>query len=148
MHNPDLAVQRAAMKKLEFLVGKWSGEGHRLLGPGAPVTATQTEEAQYKLDGLLLLIEGGGLANALGVVSYDDESGKYHMRAFNDGLFMETEVKLLEDGKGMSWGFVLGEYKTTSVMRIDEQGNWTEHHEITIGDRAPMKLMNLSVSRM
>ena len=150
--TPDLEAQRAAMKKLEFLVGKWSGEARMLRGP-EPLVMIQTEEAQYKLDGLVLSIEGVGrnkadgtpVLQALGIVSYDDESGKYHMRAFNDGRFLETEVKLIE--KGFTWGFTLGQYRTTSIMRIDEKGDWTELHEIAIGTQAPRKYMELSVSR-
>jgi uncharacterized protein DUF1579 len=97
MHTPDLDAQRAAMKKLAFLVGKWSGEVRMFRGPGEPAVIAQTEEVQYKLDGLVLLIEGVGRASggpalqALGVVSYDDETGTYPMRAFNDGRFLETE---------------------------------------------------------
>jgi len=143
------------MKKLEFLVGKWAGEASMLRGPGEPIAMMQTEEVQYKLDGLLLEIEGVGrnkadgkpALQALGIVSYDDESGTYHMRAFNDGRFLETEVKLLDKGKGMAWGFTLGQYRTTSVLRINEKGDWTELHHITIGEQAPMKFMELSVSR-
>jgi hypothetical protein len=152
-HVPDLEAQRAAMKKLEFLVGKWAGEARMLRASGEPVVMIQTEEAQYKLDGLLLMIEGVGLnkadgkpaLQALGIVSYDDENGTYHMRAFNDGRFLETEVKLVD--KGFTWGFTVGPYRTSSVMRIDEKGDWTEHHEITIGAQAPKKYMELSVSR-
>ena len=151
---PDLEAQRAAMKKLDFLIGKWTGEARMFRGPGEPVVLIQTEEAQYKLDGLVLMIEGvgrnkadGKLAlQALGVVSYDDQSGTYRMRAFNDGRFLETEVKLLDTGKGMTWGFALGEIKTSSTMRISEAGDWTEQAEITIGSQAPRKLMELSVS--
>ena len=152
-HTPDLDAQRAAMKKLEFLVGKWAGEARMLRGPGEPVVMIQTEEAQYKLDGLVLQIEGVGKVDgkpalqALGIVSYDDETGTYRMRAFNDGRFLETEVKLLGEGKGMTWGFALGQYRTSSTMRINEKGDWTELHEITIGEQAPRKYMKLSVSR-
>jgi hypothetical protein len=113
----------------------------------------RTEEAQYKLDGLILAIEGVGraksvgqlLLQAFGIVSYDDESGTYRMRAFNDGRFLETEVKLLEEGKGMTWGFELGETRTNSVLRINERGEWTELAEITIGSQSPKKLLELSV---
>ena len=154
-HTPDLDAQRTAMKKLEFLVGKWAGQTRMLRGPGEPIVMMQTEEAQYKLDGLVLLIEGVGrdktdgkpALQALGIVSYDDESRTYHMRAFNDGRFLETEVKLIDEGKGMTWGFAVGQYRTTSVLRIDDKGDWTEHHEITIGTQAPRKYMELSVSR-
>jgi len=65
-------------------------EARLLRGPGDLVLLIQTEEAQYKLDGLILLIEGVGRTKAdgkaalqaLGIVSYDDESGTYRMRAF------------------------------------------------------------------
>src|SRR5258708_9045929 len=63
---PNLEAQRAAMKKLDFLIGKWSGEARVLRGPGEPVEMIQTEEAQYKLDGLVFLIEGGGRPKSVG----------------------------------------------------------------------------------
>src|SRR5580704_750850 len=152
-HTPDLDAQRAAMKKLEFLVGKWAGEARMLRGPGEPVVMIQTEEAQYKLDGLVLQIEGVGKVDgkpalqALGIVSYDDETGTYRMRAFNDGRFLETELKLLGSGQGITWGFALGQIRTSSVMHITEKGDWTEITEITIGSEPPKKYMELTVSR-
>ena len=48
---PDLEAQREAMKKLDFLVGKWDGEARLLRGPAESVELLQSEEAQYKLDG-------------------------------------------------------------------------------------------------
>jgi hypothetical protein len=49
------------MKKLEFLVGKWAGEASVLRGgPHEAVQLVQREEAYYKLNGLVLLIEGIG----------------------------------------------------------------------------------------
>ena len=62
---PDIEAQRAAMKKLSFLVGKWSGEAHILRGTGEPLELIQTEEAQYKLEGLVLIIEGMGRSKAM-----------------------------------------------------------------------------------
>ena len=54
-------------------------------------------------------------------------------------------MKLLEEGKGMTWGFALGEVKTNSVMRINERGEWTELAEISIGSQSPKKLLELIV---
>jgi hypothetical protein len=154
-HMPNIAAQRAAMKKLGFMVGKWAGEARLLRGPGDPVSLVLTEEAQYKLDGLILLIEGVGRAKvdgtpalqALGIVCCDDESGTYRMRAFNDGRFLETELKLLGNGKGITWGFALGQIRTSSVMQITEKGDWAEITEITIGSEPPKKYMELTASR-
>lgn len=130
------------------------GRGGALVaGPAELVELLQTEEVQYKLDGLILVIEGVGRANsggqpvlhAFGIISYDDETATYCMRAFNDGRFLETQVRLLEEGMGMTWGFVLGDIRTNSVLRINERGEWTELAEITIGSQPPKKLLELSV---
>ena len=143
------------MKKLEFLVGDWSGEATVLRGPGQFAEMAQTESAQFKLDGLVLMIEGVGRTKidgkpalqALGLISFDDETGTYKMRAFNDGRWLETDVKLADSGKSISWGFAIGAFKTTTVLRINESGEWTEHGELLINDRPPQKLMDLKVRR-
>ena len=152
---PDVEAQRAAMKRLGFLVGEWSGEASVLRGPGQFVELAQTESAQFKLDGLVLVIEGVGRTKAegklalqaLGLISFDDETGTYKMRAFNDGRWLETEVKLADGGDSISWGFALGEFKTKTVMRINENGEWTELGELVIGERPPQKMMDLKVRR-
>ncbi|HXJ04471.1 MAG TPA: hypothetical protein VNH65_05190 [Candidatus Acidoferrum sp.] len=152
---PDVESQRAAMKKLSFLIGRWAGEARILRSPRETVELNQTEEARYKLDGLILTIEGIGRSKAdgkttlqaLGLVSYNDHSGKYIMRAFNDGRYLETELRLADDGQGIMWGFAHGEIKTSSVLRINEEGEWTELTEITIGAEPPRKFMELRVSR-
>src|SRR5215472_445303 len=154
--TPDLDAQRAAMRKLTFLVGKWAGDARVQRGPGEALVLAQTEEAQFKLDGLILEIEGIGrtrpdnkpVLQALGIISFDDETGTYHMRAFNDGRFLETDVELLEDSKSLTWGFALGSIRTSSVLRINENGEWTELAEITIDSQPAKKLMELTVRRM
>ena len=151
---PDVESQRSAVRKLNFLVGSWLGEARLFRGTAEPLELAQTEEAQYKLDGLILVIEGvgrnkadGKLAlQALGVISYDDEAGAYRMRAYNDGRYMETEIKLASEGKGINWGFAVGDIKTDSKLRIDEKGDWTELTEINIGSQPSRRLMELKVS--
>ena len=96
--TPDVEAQRTAMKKLGFLVGDWSGEASVLRSPGQFAELAQTESAQFRLDGLVLVIEGVGRTQAdgklslqaLGLISFDDETGTYRMRAFNDRRWLET----------------------------------------------------------
>jgi len=136
------------MRRLSFLVGKWNGEARLRRGPDEWVVLQQTEEAQYKLDGLLLVIAGVGrresdgqlVLQALGILSFEEESGTYRLRAFNDGRFLETEVKLLDEGRAISWGFVLGQIATKSILRINERGEWTELAEYAVGSEPPTKL--------
>jgi hypothetical protein len=153
--TPDLDAQRTAMKKLGFLAGMWEGQARVLRGPGAMVDLAQTEIAEYKLDGLILTIEGIGKTKdgnaalqAYGILSFDDENGTYRMRAFNDGRFLESEVTLLDGESGMRWGFTLGDFKTNSVLRINEKGEWTEHAELLIGSQPPLNLIELSVRKI
>ena len=142
------------MRKLSFLAGKWAGETRILRAANEFAELSQTEEASYKLDGLLLMIEGVGrskadgkvVLQALGIVSYDDEARAYRMRAFNDGRWLETEVVLREGAEEIRWGFALGEIRTSSVLRIDERGDWTELAEISIGSAPPRKFLELRVS--
>jgi hypothetical protein len=153
--TPDVEAQRTAMKKLSFLIGKWSGEASALRANGQFVDLAQTEEAQFKLDGLVLMIEGVGRTKsddrlalqALGLISFDDASGTWWMRAFNDGRWLESEVKLAGGGDAITWGFTLGEIKTRSELRINEKGEWTEQAELTVGAGSPQKLMDLTVRR-
>jgi hypothetical protein len=151
--RPNVNAQREAMKKLGFLVGQWSGEGRMLRATGEWMDITQSENAEYKLDGVLLVIEGVGRAKsdgrpvlqAYGIASYDDATARYHMRAFNDGRWLETETDLADNGKGLTWGFTLGDIRTKSIMRLTDTGEWTESHEITIGTQPPRKFMELTV---
>ena len=91
-----------------------SGDAVVMRGPGETVKVRQTEEVKYKLNGLLLLIEGTGrnpdtgdaVFNALATISYDDASGVYHFRAYNDGRYLDTELKVPE--KGFEWGYKAG----------------------------------------
>ena len=153
--TPDLEAQRSAMRKLEFLAGKWAGEALIYRKPNEPIVLEQSEEARFKLDGLILQIEGVGrtkndgrpVLQALGVISFDDEHGTYHMRAYNDGRFLESDVILLSDDNSLRWGFSLGEIRTSSLLRINEGGEWTELAEISVGSQPARKFMELRVER-
>src|SRR4051794_41014535 len=153
--TPKIEVQRTAMRKLHFLIGSWSGEARLWRGSGEETELTQTEEATYKLDGLLLMIEGVGknkadsqaALQALGLISYDDEAGVYRMRAFNDGRWLETEVRLDDAAQSLHWGFTFGQIKTNSTLQINEHGEWTEVAEVTIGSEPPRKIMEMTVKR-
>ena len=115
---PDLEAQRAAMKEVSFLVGKWAGEARLLRGPAESVELLQTEEAQYKLGGLILVIEGVGrtkssgqpVLQAFGIISYDDESATYRMRAFNDVVFSNPS-ETTRRGQGDDLGLCPGRYQ-------------------------------------
>ena len=52
LRTPDLDKQRVAMKKLSFLIGRWSGQAHVQRGPGEPVVLAQTKKPSTSSMGL------------------------------------------------------------------------------------------------
>ena len=126
--RPDATAQREAMKKLAFLQGTWSGDA-TTMRPNQTIKVKQTEQVSYKLDGLVLLIEGTGrnpdsgevMFRALATVSYDDIAGVYHFRAYNDGNYLDAELKVPENG--FEWGYKAGPAQIAFVMKINEKGD-------------------------
>ena len=57
---PNIEAQRVAMKRLDFLVDESSGQASAARGPGAFVELEQSEVAQFKLGGMVIMIEAVG----------------------------------------------------------------------------------------
>jgi hypothetical protein len=151
--DPDTAGQREAMKKLAFLVGRWSGDASVSTGPGAPIAVRQTEEVQFKLNGLILQVEGTGrnpasgevIFMALATISYDPAARVYRFRAFNDGRALDTELKV--NANGFEWGYTTGPAVVHYVMKLNEKGEWVETGEVTVGSNPPRKTFEMTVRR-
>lgn len=141
-------MQREAMKKLGFLSGHWSGPITVRRGPGEPLHLTQTEEIQYKLDGLVLLVEGTSrnsddkvLFNALATISFDEVAHVYRFRAYNDGHYVDTELTVIANG--FSWGFVSGPAHIVNAMHLTDKGEWAETTDATFGSNPPMRSVDM-----
>ena len=136
--GPNVDAQREAMKRLDFVVGKWSGDALVMRGPGEPMRLRQSEEAQYKLDGLVMLIEGAGcnaegqiVFQALAIIAYDDATSTYRFRAYNDGRYLDTA--LIVRPNGFAWGYTFGLVKVNNTMQLDDKGDWVETTETIFG---------------
>jgi hypothetical protein len=106
------AAQLEAMKKLNWWVGQWKGEGWAEMVPGQRGTFTITESIQSKVDGLVLLVEGIGKSripgkeqeivvhNALGVLHYDPKTQRYLFKAWRmpGAIHNDAEVKTSDRG--------------------------------------------------
>ncbi len=141
------------MKKLAFLAGHWTGEATVTLGSGPPVALQQSEAVQFKLDGLLLLIEGTGrdvrtgavVFNALATIAFDEASKTYRIRAFNDGNYVDTEFEVRE--KGFEWGFTSGPVVVKNSMTLDPAGQWIETTDVIINNGPARRTVELRVRR-
>lgn len=141
-------AQRQAMENLSFLAGHWSGPVTITAGPSESLHLTQTEDVQYKLDGLVLLIEGKSTGadgkaefSALATIAYDDSTHSYHFRAYNNGHYVDTELSVT--GKGFSWGFTASPAHIVNTMRLTDKGEWAEVTETTLGGNPPLRSVDM-----
>ncbi len=150
--SSSVDVQREAMHKLSFLAGHWSGPITIFRGPSEPLHLTQTEDVEYKLNDLVLLIQGRStsadgkvLFTALATVAYDDASRSYHFRAYHDGHYLDTELSVVAEG--FSWGFPSGPAHIVNTMQLTEKGEWKEFTEVTVGSNPPHRSVEMSLQR-
>jgi hypothetical protein len=141
-------TQRQAMRKLNFLVGRWRGPVTVVRGPGEPLHLIQTEDVESRLDGLVLLIEGkstGADGNApfqaLATIAFDEATRTYRFRAYNEGHYLDTELTVIPDG--FSWGFAAGPAHIVNTMHLTSKGQWQESTEVAVGDNPPRKSVDM-----
>ena len=140
------------MKKLAFLVGTWTGDA-TTMRPDQTIKVKQTEEVSYKLDGLVLLIEGTGrnpdsgdvMFRALATVAYDDIAGVYHFRAYNEGGYLDAELKVPENG--FEWGYKTGPAQIGFVMKLNAKGDWVETGDVTVGGSGAQRFFDMTVRK-
>jgi hypothetical protein len=149
------SVQLSEMKKLNFLVGKWKGEGWIEFGPGQRRTFTETETVESRVGGLVLVIEGLGknkegavIHDAFAVATYDKEAKVFRWQAYRaaDGSYMNTEAQVTENT--LIWGFHdarAGELRFT--IKLNEKGQWFEIGEISLDGKTWYKFFEMTLNR-
>jgi len=155
------AANRDAMKKLEFLAGKWKGDATVSTGPKDTKVVKQTEDVQFKLDGTVLLVEGTGrgklpgkdeegvVFNALAVISYDAQAKKYKIKAYRmEGTSVDADLTLAE--KGFVWGFKEPQrgVEVKYTMTLTPKGEWHETGEYTLDGKAWTKFIEMTLTRV
>jgi hypothetical protein len=131
---PPSPARIDAMKKIEFMLGTWKGDGWMQMGPQKHTFAS-SETVSREVDGLALVIKGlhtseGRLVhNALGVLSANDD-GSYAFHAWlanGRGGVYKGEWK---DG-AFVWGMDTPVGKMRYTIRLDPQGRWFEKGEMS-----------------
>jgi hypothetical protein len=152
---------KAEMKKLEFLAGKWAGDATVTVGPKDTRTVKQTEDVRFKLDGTVLLLEGTGrgklpgkdeegvLFNALGVISYDAAAKKHKIRAYRlEGQSVDADLVVTD--KGFVWGFKEPKsgVEVRYTMTLTPKDEWHEVGEYTPDGKTWTKFMEMTLTRV
>lgn len=158
--QPPGAANRDAMKKLDFLAGKWKGDA--VLSRGKEQTKlTQTEDVAFRLDGVVMIVEGVGrgkvpgkdedgiVFHALAVMSYDAQGKKYKVKAYRaEGQSVDADLVLGE--KGFVWGFKEPARGTEVryTMRLTDKGEWHEVGEYTLDGKSWTKFIEMTLTRV
>ena len=152
MPQSGAEAQRQAMQKLAFLAGHWTGPITVVRGPGEPFKAAQSEDVQFKLDVLVMLVEGKSTASdgkvefsAMATISYDDATKTYRFRAYHDGQYIDTELAVT--ASGFSWGFQGGPAHVVNTMHLTEKGEWQESTNVNMENAPPRQVVDMLLKR-
>ena len=109
---PDPAAAQAGIARLDFMVGRWSGQAWQQRG-SERVQTQMLEVVERKLGGAVLMVEGRGtipvpgaedrvVHHALGVISFDPPTRSYTLRSYLASGQSGDFVLTLSEG-GVSW---------------------------------------------
>jgi hypothetical protein len=147
------------MKKLDFLIGNWQGEGWMEFGPGQRHKSSVTESVQTKLGGRVFIIEGLGKAklpnrseetvvhNAFAFLYYDQTAKRYAMRAFlANGNAVDAETSF-QDGV-FEWRLQIPQGNVRYKIKLNDQGQWFEVGEISQDGKTFHQFFEMTLSRV
>ena len=99
------------------------------------------------------MIEGTGrnpdsgevMFRALATVFYDDAAGEYHFRAYNEGSYLDTELKVPD--RGFEWGYKAGPAQIAFAMKLNDTGDWVETGDVTVGNTPAQRFFDMTVRK-
>ena len=132
---------REQMNVLSYFAGHWRGEAKVTQQGGVVINVAQEETIEYKLDSLLLQVEGVGRTktdlskisfHALAYISYNAAKKNYEMKSFlKDGKQTDAFFTVVEKNR-YDWGFDVPGGKIVYHITIDQAARqWTEKGEFS-----------------
>lgn len=132
------------MKIFAAWTGRWQGEGTMQMGPGEPSKSSVDERIEYKLDGMILQVEGIGKAthpetkqekvvhHAFAILSFDRITNQYKFKTYlKDGPSTNAWLNVLAENK-YQWGFETPQGKIRYTIVIDPAAKtWNETGEFS-----------------
>jgi hypothetical protein len=146
-----IARQQAAMRKLDWMDGRWRGPATSR-GPGGEHPLVQTERIGGFLDGTLKLVEGRGYLpdgstgfHALGVISFDPATGDYWMTSNAQGRSGRFRLAVTESG--WSWEVPAGGavIRYTATRTAD---GWTEVGDYVAPSQPARRVFEMRLQRI
>jgi hypothetical protein len=154
--RPDFSAQcKTEMQKLSYLVGDWKGEA-TIKNQSGTKTLSQTEHIEWKLDGLVLSIDGTGREQdkitfqAFALVNFDPADQQFKFKSFvREGYSTNAYFKVLEENK-FEWGFDIpsgGKSKYTITLDPTKK-TWYETGEYSRDGNTWMKFIDLNLTKI
>lgn len=151
--NPAaIAAQQAAMKKLDWMKGRWRGPAVTQSAQGQH-RVTQTERIGPFLDGTVMVMEGKGFRadrtpgfHAFGILSFDPRSGDYTLRSYAQGY--SGTFKLVPNGNGYVWEVPAGPAMSTRYTANLHDGTWTEVGDRIVPGQPPQRFFQMDLTRV
>ena len=153
---PDGSASRAAMQKLDFMVGRWKGEAWMIRGTER-VNTTMSEVVERKLGGVAFLVEGLGaipgqgteaprvVHNALAIISFDPQTQGYVMRSYiANGQWSDFVLSTVEGG--VSWTREVPGGRIRNTAKFGD-GTWHEIGEFSRDGTTWTQMMELNLKK-
>jgi hypothetical protein len=151
-----LDEQKAAMAKLAYMVGNWTGSGWLESGDRRP-SFHGGERIQSKLDGIALLVEGNFVSKdpktgadipahaTLGVITFDPATKTYRFKTWlATGSSGERELTIMPNGWRWEITHPRGNIRYTATFA---QGTWLEIGERSVDGRSWRQFFEMRLQR-
>ena len=146
-----ISAQQAAMKRFEWMKGRWRGPATALSDTGEH-RITQTERIGPHLDGTLMVMEGTGFLSdgsvgfrAFAVLSFDPRTGDYSLRSYAHGH--SGTFKLVPTETGYIWEVPTGA-GTVRYTATLSGGIWNEVGDRLVSGQAPQRFFEMNLTRV
>jgi hypothetical protein len=170
-NNTMQSQQRKAMASLAFLVGEWEGDGWIQLSSTRKDVFKQYQRVESLLDGVLMTIEGRGLAqiqdktinktypqsvpstalahHAFAFVSPSDQPNEYKWRSHtSDGRAQDVIAKVISKNS-LRWGFQMPNgHLVRYTINIDADDRWHEMGELSSDGRTWRHVFDMKLKRL
>lgn len=143
------------MQKLAYLVGDWKGEA-TIRNASGTMTLVQTEHIEWKLNGLVMSIEGMGKERdeirfqAFALVNFNPTTNNFQFNSYvKEGYTTNAYFKVLEENK-FEWGFdIPSGGKTRYIIVLNqEKKTWYETGEYSRDGNTWMKFIELNLVKL
>ena len=150
-NSASIAAQQTAMKKLDWMKGRWRGPAATQT-PAGEHRVMQTERIGSFLDGTLLVMEGKGFQpdgsvgfHAFGILSFDPASGTYALHSHAQGY--AGTFKLVPNGTGYAWEIPAGPATIRYTATLHD-GTWTEVGDRIVPNQPPQRFFEMNLKRV